>query len=150
MPSSRLIPQPEQIMWQREFSIETPATPAAVWRLFEDVEGWTAWNAGIEEISIAGPFAEGTEFTMKPPGQAAFTSRLVRVLRDELFEDETIIEGIRALVSHRLERTSPTCTRITYAASVTGPGAEEVGPFITDDFPDVLKALAALAERTET
>ena len=134
-------------MWQREFSIETPASPAAIWRLFQDVAGWKSWNAGIEEISIAGPFAEGTEFTMKPPGQDAFTSRLVRVRENEVFEDETIIDGIRAVVSHRLEKVGAALTRITYAASVAGPGAEEVGPFITDDFPDVLKSLAALAER---
>lgn len=135
-------------MWQREYSIETSASPATIWRIFRDVAGWKSWNAGIEEISIAGPFVEGTEFTMKPPGQAAFTSRLVRIRENELFEDETVIDGIRAVVAHRLETIAPTLTRITYAASVSGPGAEEIGPFITDDFPDVLKALVSLAERT--
>ena len=135
-------------MWQREYSIETSASPATIWRLFQDVAGWKSWNAGIEEISIAGAFAEGMEFTMKPPGQAAFTSRLVRVRENELFEDETIVDGIRVVVAHRLARIGTTLTRITYAANVSGPGAEEAGPLITDDFPDVLKALVALAERT--
>jgi hypothetical protein len=137
-------------MWQREFSIETAAAPATIWRIFQDVAGWKAWNAGIEEISIAGPFAEGTEFTMKPPGQEAFTSRLIRVRENEVFDDETVIEGIRAVVSHRIEKIGGSLTRITYAASVSGPGADEIGPLITDDFPDVLKSLVALAERAGT
>ena len=136
-------------MWQCEHSIETSASPEIVWRIFKDVAGWKAWNAGIEQISISGPFAKGTEFKMQPPGQPAFTSRLVQVRENELFEDETIVDDIRVLVAHRIARLGPQRTSITYAATVTGPGAEAVGTAITGDFPDVLKALAALAERAE-
>ena len=43
--------------WQQEFSIETTATPEAVWSLFRDVDGWKTWNAGIEAIALEGPFS---------------------------------------------------------------------------------------------
>jgi uncharacterized protein YndB with AHSA1/START domain len=134
-------------MWQRSFSILASAPVQAVWKLFADVEGWARWNAGIESISIAGPFADGTEFVMKPPGQEAFTSRLVNVVEPLRFEDETVIGDIRVLVDHRVEPAPDGQVRITYTARVEGPGAEEVGAAVTDDFPAVLKALAALAER---
>jgi len=134
-------------MWQRSFSILVSAPVAAVWRLFEDVEGWTAWNAGIESISMQGPFVEGTEFVMKPPGQDAFTSRLVNVVPLRRFEDETVVGDIRVVVDHQVERLSVAQTRITYTATVTGPGAAEIGAAVTDDFPAVLEALSALAER---
>jgi hypothetical protein len=113
------------------------------------VPGWKAWNAGIEQISIAGTFSEGTLFTMQPPGQPAFTSRLVQVRENELFEDETIVGDICVVVAHRITRIDPKRTAITYAATVVGPDAEDVGAAITADFPDVLKALTELAERTE-
>jgi hypothetical protein len=133
-------------MWQRSFSIFTPAPVAAVWRLFEDVEGWTAWNAGIESIGIHGPFASGTEFTMKVPGQEAFRSRLVDVVPNRRFVDETVVGDIRVLVDHHVESDGAQ-TRITYTASVTGPGEAEIGAAVTDDFPAVLEALVALAQR---
>jgi len=134
-------------MWQRSFSILASAPVAAVWRLFEDVEGWPSWNAGIESISLHGPFAEGTEFVMKPPGQDAFTSRLLDVVPQRRFEDETVVGDVRVLVDHQVERVSAAQARITYTATVTGPGAAEIGAAVTDDFPAVLEALAALAER---
>jgi hypothetical protein len=134
-------------MWQRSFSTVTSAPVPAVWRLFADVAGWAKWNAGIESISIAGPFADGTEFTMKTPGMEAFTSRLVNVVEHEHFEDETVLGDICVRVDHRVERGGDGRTRITYTARVSGPGAEEVGAAVTDDFPAVLKSLAALAER---
>jgi hypothetical protein len=133
-------------MWQRSFSILTPAPLAAVWRLFEDVEGWTAWNAGIESIVMNGPFQDGTEFMMKVPGQDAFTSRLLHVEPNVRFVDETVVGDVRVLVDHRIERSAGQ-TRITYTATVTGPGAEHIGAAVTEDFPAVLAALAERAQR---
>jgi hypothetical protein len=135
-------------MWQREYSIETTASAETIWKIFSDVPGWKHWNAGIEEISIRGPFALNTEFVMQPPGQAALTSRLVQVRENELFEDETIVGDIRVLVAHRIERLDSGRVRITYAANVFGPEAEEVGTAVTADFPDVLQSLVRLAERS--
>jgi hypothetical protein len=123
-------------MWQRSFNVLTSAPVASVWKLFADVEGWVRWNDGIEAISMNGPFANGTEFTMKPPGQPAMTSRLVNVIEHVRFEDETLVDDVR--------------TRITYTAEVSGPGAEDIGVAVTDDFPAVLKSLASLAEREGT
>ena len=134
-------------MWTATASIETTASPQAVWRLFEDVAGWPAWNAGIERIELHGPFATGSTFSMQPPGMEAFTSTLLEVRANAGFTDETLIEGTRFIVSHTLEPLPAGGTRITYGTQVTGPAAEEMGPLVTADFPDVLAALKARAEQ---
>jgi len=137
----------EASVWRKEYSIETTATPEAIWRLFSEVPGWKHWNAGIEEIQITGPFAAGTEFHMKPPGQETLTSRLVEVRVNEVFVDETRIEDLTVRVTHRIETLPGSSrTRIVYAAEAIGPGCEEVGPLVSADFPEVLKNLVALAE----
>ena len=136
-------------MWTHEDSIETSAAPSRVWKFFADVAQWKNWNAGIEAIEIHGPFAPDTTFTMKPPGQEAFISTLVEVRENEGFVDETVVEGVRVLVNHSLLRRPSGGTRITYGTRITGPGAEAFGPMVTSDFPEVLAALKALAERTE-
>lgn len=133
-------------MWTAEHSLEIAASPETIWSFFRDVNGWKKWNAGIEEIALHGPFAVGTEFTMKPPGQEELRSRLVVVRENEIFVDETRAGDIVVIVAHRIERLGPGRVRVTYAVEATGPASEEIGPAVSADFPDVLKALARLAE----
>ncbi len=134
-------------MWTHEQSIETSATPARVWQLFADVARWKDWNAGIEKIEIHGPFANGTTFTMQPPGQDAITSKLIDVKPNEGFTDETVVDDTRVIVSHRLVTLPSGRTKIIYSTEITGPAADEFGPMVTSDFPEVLAALKRLAEQ---
>ena len=134
-------------MWTDTASIVTTASPQALWRLFEDVAGWTRWNAGIERIALHGPFAAGSTFDMQPPGMDAFTSTLRDVRPNAGFVDETVLEGTRFLVSHELQPLPSGGTRVTYTVKVEGPEAATLGPLVTADFPEVLAALKALAEQ---
>src|SRR5262245_65007963 len=56
------------LMWTTEHSIETSAAPEAIWRLWADVPGWSAWNGDIERIELHGPFAAGSRIVMTPVG----------------------------------------------------------------------------------
>lgn len=132
--------------WQGAYSIESSATPEAIWRLFADVSSWQTWNAGVETIDMKGPFVAGTEFVMTPPGQEPFTSRLIEVRENERFVDETRVEDLVIVVTHQIERLNAQQTKITYLVEATGPDCAEIGPAVSADFPDVLKALVALAE----
>lgn len=136
-----------QHVWQGQFSIETRAAPEVLWSLFQDVPGWKSWNAGIEVVELHGPFADGSTFLMKPPGQEAFRSTLTEVRENQGFVDETRVGDLVVRVAHRIDALQPTCTRITYAVDARGEGAAEIGPMISADFPDVLAALVATAER---
>jgi uncharacterized protein YndB with AHSA1/START domain len=133
-------------MWTHEQSIEIAATPARIWNLLADVAGWKTWNAGIENIEIHGPFLEGTTFSMKPPGQDAFTSTLLDVKENEGFTDETVIDGTRVVVRHEITPLASGNTRVTYSTEISGPAAAEFGPAVTGDFPDVLSSLKRLSE----
>jgi hypothetical protein len=135
----------EQV-WHGEYSIETSATPDVIWSIFRDVPGWTTWNAGIEHIEIDGPFSTGTWFTMKPPGQDPLRSRLVEVRENACFVDETCVGDLAITVAHRIEPLGAGRTRIVYAAEARGPEASEIGPAVASDFPQVLAALAKIAE----
>jgi len=133
-------------VWTHSESIETSAALAQVWKLFADVAGWKRWNAGIEHIEIFGDFIAGTTFFMQPPGEAGFTSTLVDVQENNLFVDETVIDGTRVLVTHKLIPLAAGGTRIIYATEITGPAAAEFGSMVTGDFKAVLSALRKLAE----
>ncbi|MHA6205802.1 SRPBCC family protein [Dyella soli] len=133
-------------MWMHEESMETTARPERIWQLFADVPGWKAWNAGIEHIELHGPFAAGTSFTMQPPGMEPFTSTLTAVRENEGFTDETVVDGTRVVVEHRIEVLAPGRTRIVYRTRIDGVAADDIGPLVTGDFADVLRALRRQAE----
>ena len=136
----------EEQVWRGEYGIETSATADIIWSIFRDVPGWRTWNAGIEHIDIDGPFSTGTWFTMKPAGQDPLRSRLVEVVENACFVDETRVGDLAITVAHRIETLAGGRTRITYAVEALGPEASEIGPAVASDFPEVLAALAKLAE----
>ena len=137
-------------MWTHTETIEIDATPARIWALLCDVPGWKKWNAGIERVEMHGAFANGTTFTMQPPGMDTFVSTLTDVVAGERFTDETVIDGTRFVVHHRIEPLATARCKVVYRAEVEGPGAEEFGPMVTADFSDVLAALKSLAETPTT
>ena len=137
-------------MWEYEHTVETPAAPDVVWRLWSDIVAWPQWNEGIETITVDGPFAVGTAFTMTPPGDEPVQMRLARIVPGELFTDEMDAGDFTVRTVHRLKQAAGGRTRIIYRTEISGPAADQVGPqlgpAITADFPQVLAALAALAE----
>ncbi|HVT08728.1 MAG TPA: SRPBCC family protein [Polyangia bacterium] len=136
----------EEDTWRTEYSVEVEVGPAAVWALFRDPAGWKGWNAGVESVELEGPFADGTWFTMTVPGGERLRSRLIDVRENEGFIDETLLDDLRVTVAHRLTPLDGRRTRITYAVEANGPGAREIGPMVSADFPDVLASLATQVE----
>ncbi|CAM5381269.1 polyketide cyclase [Streptomyces avidinii] len=138
-------------MWEYEHSIETGATPEAIWRLWADVENWGAWNAEIQKIEISGPFTAGARITMTPPGDDPIVLRIAEAVEGELFVDEARFDGLLLRTIHRIDRIDPDRIRVVYRMEITGNGADEVGPQIgpgiTADWPDTMAALAGLALR---
>jgi uncharacterized protein YndB with AHSA1/START domain len=138
-------------MWEYEYSAQTTASPETVWRFFADVPGWTAWNAGVEKIEMHGPFEVGATFTMTPPGDDPITMRLTEIVPGEVWTDEMDAGDFVVRTIHRLRPNRTGGSTITYRTEFHGPAADqagpEIGPAITADFPDVVSALIAVAEK---
>jgi hypothetical protein len=138
-------------MWEYERSIETSATPEAIWLLWADVAGWDTWNAEIEKIEIDGPFAAGSQITMTPPGDDPIELLIADAVPGELFIDEARFGGLLLRTIHRIERIDQDRVQVVYRMEITGTGADEVGPQIgpgiTADWPETMASLAALALR---
>ncbi|MFD7020412.1 polyketide cyclase [Streptomyces sp. NPDC059928] len=138
-------------MWEYEHSIETSATPEAIWRLWADVENWGTWNAEIEKIEMNGPFTAGTQITMTPPGDDPVLLRIAEAIEDELFVDEARFNALLLRTTHRIDRIDQNRIRVVYRMEITGTGVDEagsqIGPGITADWPETMASLAELALR---
>ncbi|HYZ57167.1 MAG TPA: SRPBCC family protein, partial [Streptosporangiaceae bacterium] len=115
-------------MWEYEHSVETTAAPEVVWRHWSDMAAWPQWNSGIEKITIDGPFAAGTTFTMTPPGDEPIQMCLTEIVPGKLFTDEMDVGDFIVRTVHRLEPTVDGRTRIIYRTEITGPAASQAGP----------------------
>ncbi|GAA1264959.1 hypothetical protein GCM10009665_62840 [Kitasatospora nipponensis] len=137
-------------MWEYEHAIESDATPAAIWRLWSDVENWGNWNADIEAIELRGPFATGTEISMTPAGQEPVLLRIGDLVEGELFVDEAEFDGLLLRTMHRVESLAGERSRVVYRMEITGPAADEagpqIGPAVTGDWPETMAALVAHAK----
>jgi hypothetical protein len=139
-------------MWSETYTMETDASAAALFALWRDTTTWPEWNEGVERIELDGPFAAGTTGRMVMPDGVALAFRLAWVEEGVGFEDETPVPdaGVTVRVRHWLQPTATGRTRISYAAQVEGPAADQVGaslgPQVTADFPAVMAAMAARAQ----
>ena len=138
-------------MWANEFSVETDAEPADVWRLWAEVDRWPEWNGDIERIELVGPFAEGSRILMTPVGEDQIELRIAETVEPGLFVDEAELGGIVVETTHRIDPLDAGRARVTYRMENTGPEAEtlgpQIGPQISADSPQVLEALVARVER---
>jgi hypothetical protein len=100
----------------------------------------------MQEIKLTGPFEVGGTVAMTPIGQDPITSTIVAIEEGSLYADETSFGGVTLRFSHTLEDVADG-TRIVHRLEITddelGP---EIGPQITEDFPEAMAGLIKYAE----
>lgn len=138
-------------MWAAEHSIETSATPEAIWRLWADVPRWPEWNADLDRAELEGDFAAGSTIRMTSKDGDSVELRIAEAVEPERFVDEADLGTVTVRTNHEVERTDSDRARVVYRMEISGPEADtvgpELGPQISGDFPEVLQALAERAER---
>ena len=129
-----------------ESTVQTTATPKAIYALYADPVRWNTWDDAIVSVELDGPFAAGTTGRMTMHGDAPPLSfRFVAVTPDVGFIDETIgPAGALIRFEHEIAKG-----KFTHRLQITGgsPGfAAEAGRMISEGMPHAMKKLAALAE----
>jgi hypothetical protein len=137
------------VAWTFAHTTTSSASPAAVWRRYVDVEGWSEWSRqGVEWSRIDGPFEVGTTGTSKPPGLPAGRFRLVTVEPEARFVTETRLPGSRLRFEHVVTPEDPG-SRIRHSAALEGPLAfvylRVLRKRIERGLPDGVERLAVLA-----
>ncbi len=83
-------------------TVETTASPSAIWEIWQNVANWNTWDHGIEFSTINGPFKVGTTGTIKPKGGPLVHTTLTQVDPMKRFVDEAKLPLTRIIVSHSL------------------------------------------------
>lgn len=136
-------------MWEYEYAADTPTPPAAVWRVLREVDGWASWDTSMESVRLQGPFEVGSRVVMTPIGQEPITSVIIELAENEVYADETRMGEAILRFSHTLHALPDGGTRVVHRLENSGPAADDVGPelgpAITEDFPEAMDALLSRA-----
>ena len=140
-------------MGVEERSVETGASPQAVWRIWSDTSNWPAWNPDVQAMKLNGPFASGTTGTMTNR-QGAHAIQLEDVVPGKSFRLETtVIPLTRFSFECQLAPGTAGKTVLSQAIRVKGPLGPIVGGMmgkqIANSFPALLQALARKAEAAQ-
>src|SRR6202795_3409211 len=134
-------------------SVETSASPAAVWKIWSDTSTWQEWNPDVQSMILNGPFAAGTTGTMRTK-QGTRQVQLADVVPGRSFRLETTVIPLTRFAFECQVSAGPTGkTTISQAIRVGGPLGGLVGGMmgrqIADSFPALLQGLARQAEASQ-
>src|ERR1700687_5844457 len=140
-------------MADNQRSVETSASPAAVWRVWSNPAAWPEWNPDVQSMALNGPFAAGTTGTMKTQ-QGTRAIQLTEVVPGTSFcRETTVIPLTRFNFECKVSPGPAGKTTISQAIRVGGPLGGLVGGMmgrqIADPFPALLQGLARKAEAIE-
>jgi len=132
-----------------ERSVETKASPRAVWKIWSDTSTWAQWNPDVQSMKLNGPFASGTTGTMTNK-QGAHEIQLEDVVPGKSFRLETSVIPLTRFSFECRVVGEAGKTVVSQGIRVKGPLGAIVGGMmgkqIANSFPALLQGLAKKAE----
>ena len=138
--------------WDYAPSIDTAATPAQVWSVYEDVDSWILWYPGATDVRLAGDLVTGARGKVTTTQGQVLPIRVSSVEREQGFVTETTIaDDCTLLVRHTLAEQPGGGCRITHQAVIPRRALDLLGMDFSKTFNqelrDSLQALTTIAER---
>lgn len=143
-------------MWQSEYSTETMASPAALWRLLTDVDRWPLWHPAPAEAHLEGPLQIGTTGWLRLHNGMVRKFAILDVQEETSFVygDPDRVLGARQRFVHRITPLGEGRTRVTLGHTIEGPTSllfgNIFGRIIRGYLPTAARQLIASAEGTST
>src|SRR5438045_9694412 len=75
-------------MAEHSHSVDTTASPEAVWAIWSKPESWPEWNPDVEEVKLDGPFVAGTTGSMRTKRGGSHPIRLEHIDQGRSFQLE--------------------------------------------------------------
>lgn len=101
-------------------TLESTATPAQIWRVWEDVETWKSWDHEIEFSQIDGPFEAGTSGQIKMRKSPVLKTRITQCEPLRMYVFETKLFLAKSVSTSILERIGGK-TFVTFKNEIRGP-----------------------------
>jgi hypothetical protein len=101
-------------------TIETTATPAQIWRVWEDVETWKSWDQDIELSRLNGPFEAGTTGCLKMQNSPILKTEITKCEPLRMYVFETKLFLARSVSTSIIDQIGDK-TYATFLNEIRGP-----------------------------
>jgi hypothetical protein len=135
----------------REASLETGASPAAVWRVWSDVNRWPEWNPDMKESRIDGPLKLGATGMINTRSGGKHEVVVTYFQEGRSFElESTALPGTKMAIRATIA-LSGAGSRITQGFEPRGLLAPIVGPMMSGTILKTFNAvLTGLKQKVES
>jgi hypothetical protein len=134
---------------QVEHRITVSASADAIFRIYQDVNHWHAWDPDTKRATLEGPFAVGSKGRLTPTKGNTVPMVLTKVEPGRCFTVESRIPLFRMLFEHELVPVSG-ATEVVHRVTFSGFLSLVLGPMLSKQLnsglPVTLSQLKALAE----
>lgn len=101
--------------------ISSPASPAAFFARWADMDTWPEWNTDTEWVRLDGEFAQGATGTLKPRGGPKVGFVVERLVPGREFVDVSKLFGARLTFAHLVTERTDGGSDVEVTATMTGP-----------------------------
>ena len=126
-------------------TVTTSAAPAAVWALWSDPPPGPSGTRPSSRWPSRAHFGEGAGGTMVLAGGIEVPVTLEVVEPGRRYLDRLSMGDLVIEIDHVVEPHAEGA-EVTVSTVITGPGAEDIGPMVTNDAPKAMHALTVMAE----
>lgn len=127
-------------------TVTSTASADAVWALWSDTTTWPDWDPSVVGVVLDGPFVAGTTGTMTLAGPFEVPVSLEVVDPGARYLDQLTMGELVIRIDHVVVALDEGGCEVTVSTTVTGPGADAIGPMVTAEAPTAMAALVARAE----
>jgi Polyketide cyclase / dehydrase and lipid transport len=134
--------------WELKHSVIADVDCQAVWAWYSNVDNWIRLEgAGVESITLDGPFQAGTHITTKMPGQEPTYSTLVEVEPPKRVVTEIKLNDAVLRFTWTFDALSDKQTRLTQHMLLEGPKSGSYVPLMEQYFvPNIGPGMEKMAE----
>jgi hypothetical protein len=100
-------------------TVKTKATPAQIWKVWEDAENWKTWDHEIELSRLDGPFQTGTTGCTKFVGTPLIKTLLIAVEPYKLVVQESQLSFAKVISTQSMKCDGDT-TEVTFQVEIRG------------------------------
>lgn len=118
-------------MWSVDSHIDLDASPAEVWRLYEDPLTWSRWGHSTSAAVADGPLAEGATVSVKPTRGPTQRVHVVTFEPERRLVTELTMPGARMKFAYEIEARAEGC-RVRHSVTMDGPLSGILGTFMRD------------------
>jgi hypothetical protein len=134
---------------QVEHSITISASADAIFRIYQDVTNWHAWDPDTRQAVLEGPFAVGSKGRLTPTKGSTVPMVLTKVEPGRCFTVESRIPLFRMVFEHELvpvHGATEVCHRVTFSGLLSVVLGPMLAKQLNSGLPVTLARLKALAE----